>query len=69
MSITDEEKRRIEQIIIRWSQKAKSHRKTRDDLARQIDNWLFGLQVGLTSLGLHDLATLAEAAQQFDAKE
>jgi len=70
MNITDEEARIIELRIEKWRGEFDDYRLGGQiSLAMQVSNWLFGLQVGLAMLGLYDLASLAEAAQEVKPKE
>ena len=70
MTITDEEALRVEALIGRWMKQIESHYGSGDDVAAvQAKNWLFGLQIGLATLGLYDLADLAETGQKPGPKE
>lgn len=68
--ITDESQRRLERYIDALVKDLELYRRVGlDILATQADERLFGIQLGLDMLGLHDLAMMAAAAQKFDTTE
>ena len=70
MNITDDKRRRIEEHISERKNTIELYRRAGlDELATQTDNWLFGFQLALDMLGLHELAMLAHIDDEVDTKE
>lgn len=57
----------LHDMVCRWAAKRLNHLRHRDeDAARQVGNWLFGVQMTAAALGLIDLAAQAHEAQFAD---
>ena len=58
---------RLHDMVCRLAAKRLNHLRHRDeDAARQVGNWLFGIQLTAEALGLIDLAAQAHEAQFAD---